>query len=95
MCRVQNDSPIRILNADIFATPSTTFDLSSYAADLANLLAEAPSPPPMRTRPINNLVENFLDIEAKHGKDSDRHVSPSFLTTPPQMFCSCYNEFKV
>jgi hypothetical protein len=72
MCRVQNKSPIRVLNADMFATPSTTFELLSYAAELTHLLAEAPSPTPIRTRPFNKLVLDFLDIEAEQGEDSDR-----------------------
>ena len=77
MCRVQIESPIRVLNADLFATPSTTFELPHYAAELAHLLAEAPSPPPSRIRPFNKLVLDFLDIEADQGEDSDRHSSPS------------------
>jgi hypothetical protein len=76
MCRVPNGSPIRVLNADMFSTPSTTFDLPPYAAQFANLLVDAPSPPPIRTRPFNKLVLGFLDIEAKQGVDSDRHGSP-------------------
>jgi hypothetical protein len=77
MCRVQNESPIRILNADMFATPSTTFKLPSYVAELTYLLAEAPSPPPIPTRLFNKLVLDFLDIEAEQGEDSDRLGSPS------------------
>jgi hypothetical protein len=76
MCRVQIENPIRVLNADMFATPSTTFEFPSYATQIANLLAEALSPPPCRTRPFNNLVLDFLDIEAEQGEDSDRHASP-------------------
>ena len=77
MCRVQIESPIRVLNADLFATPSTTFELPHYAAELAHLLAEAPSPPPSRTRPLSKLVLDFLDIEAEQGEDIDRHGNPS------------------
>ena len=77
MCRVQNESPIRVLNADMFATPLTMFELPSYAVELAHLLAEAPSPAPIRTRHFNKLVLDFLDIEAKQGEDSDRLCSPS------------------
>ena len=77
MCRVQNGSPICVLNADMFATPSTTFKLPSYVAELVHLLAKAPSPPPSRTRPFDKLVLDFLDIEADQGEDSDRHGSPS------------------
>jgi hypothetical protein len=65
MCRVQNESPICVLNVDIFATPSTTFELPSYVAELTYLLAEAPSPAPVRTRPFNKLILDFLDIEAE------------------------------
>jgi hypothetical protein len=68
MYRSQNESPIRILNADMFATPSSMFELPSYAAEFAHLLAEAPSPPPICTHPLNKLVLNFLDIEAEQGK---------------------------
>ena len=75
--RVHIESPICILNADMFATPSTTFELPLYVVDLAHLLAETPSPPPSRTRPFNNLVLDFLDIEVEQSKDSDRHDSPS------------------
>jgi hypothetical protein len=81
MCRVQNDSPIHVLNADMFSTPSTTFELPPYAAQLANVLAEAPSPPPIRTRPFNKLVLDFMDIEAQQGEDSDRHASPHVVMT--------------
>ncbi len=81
MCRVQTESPIRVLNADMFATPSTTFELPPYAAQLANVYAEAPSPPPSRTRPFDNLVLEFLDIEAEQGEDSDRHASPHVVLT--------------
>ena len=61
----------------MFSTPSTTFELPSYAADLANLFAEAPSPPPIRTRPLNKDVFPFLDIEAEEGEDSAILGSPS------------------
>ena len=77
MCRAQFQSPIRVLTVDMFSTPSTTFELPCYAAELANLLAEAPSPPPSRIRPFNKLVEDYVDIEAEEGEDSDRHDSPS------------------
>ena len=56
----------------MFSSPPKTFELPSYAAELANLLAEAPSPPPSPIRPFNNLVLDFLDIEAEEGEDSDR-----------------------
>ena len=70
-------SPIRVLNPDMFATPSTTFELPCYAAELINLLVYAPSPPPIRTHPFKNQVLHYLDIEAPQGEDSDRHGSPS------------------
>jgi hypothetical protein len=75
--RAPISSPIRVLTADMFSTPSATFELPSYAAELANVLAELPSPPPTRTRPFNNVVLDFLDIEAKQGEDSDSHGSAS------------------
>jgi hypothetical protein len=81
MCRVQNDSPIRVLNADMFSTPSTTFELPPYAAQFANVLAEAPSPPPVRTRPFNIQVLDFMDIEAVQGENSERHASPHVMMT--------------
>jgi hypothetical protein len=77
MFRAHVHSPIRILTADIFSTPSTTFDLPSYAAEIANLMAEAPSPPPPRSCPYNKLVEDYLDIEADEGEDSDKDGSPT------------------
>ena len=77
MFRVQNESPICVLIADMFATPLTTFEVLLYGADLANFLAEAQSPPLRCTRPFNKLVMDFLDIEAEWGKDSDRHGSPN------------------
>ena len=49
-----------------------TFELPSYATELANLLVEAPSPPPSCIQPFNKLVLDFLDIEAEEGEDSDR-----------------------
>ena len=64
MHRVQNESPIRVLNADMFATPSTTFELPSCVTELAHLLAETPFPPLSRTRLFNKLVLDFLDVEA-------------------------------
>jgi len=67
----------RVLTADMFSTPSTTFELPCYVAGLANLLAEAPTPSPSRIRPFNQLVEVYVDIEAEEGEDSDRQGSPS------------------
>ena len=93
MCSIKNESPIRVLNANMFATPSTTFELPSYAAELANLLAEAPSPPPIHTRPFNKNVLDFVDIEADQGEDSNRLGSPSIwrsplsLEPPSHMYC--------
>jgi hypothetical protein len=75
--RGQFVSPIRVLTADMFSTPSTSFDLPSYAADIANILAEAPSPSPSPPRPLNSQALVFLDIEAVQCEDSDGHVSPS------------------
>jgi hypothetical protein len=77
MRRAQIESPIHVLNEDMFSTPSTTFDLPPYAADLAHVMAEAPSPPPSRIRPFNNQVLEFLDIEAVQGEHSVSIVSPS------------------
>ena len=56
---------------------SKTFELPTYAAGLANLLTEAPSPPPSRIRPFNKLVEDYVDIEAEEGEVSNRHGSSS------------------
>ena len=67
----------RVLTADMFSTASTTFELSCYAAGLANLLTVAPSSPPSSIRPFNKLVEDYVDIETEEGEDSDRHGSPS------------------
>ena len=66
-----------ILRRGMFLSPLKTSELPSYAAELANLLAEALSLPPSRTRLLNNHVLDFLDIEAEQGDDSDRHGSPS------------------
>ena len=66
-----------ILRRCISSSPSKTFELPTYAAGLANLLAEAPSPPPSRIRRFNKLVEEYVDVEAEEGKNSDRHDSPS------------------
>ena len=76
-CRVHIASPIRILNAEIFATPSATFELPPYASELAHRFAEAPSPPPSRIRPYNIGVLDFVDIEAEQGEESDTHSSQS------------------
>ena len=75
--RVHIESPVHVLNADIFATPSTTFELPTYVSYLAHLLVEAPSPPLGHTRLFNKLVLDFLDTEAEQGEDSDRHGTPS------------------
>jgi hypothetical protein len=87
MCRVPIESPIRVLNADMFATPSPSFELPPYAAQLANVYAEAPSPPPSRTRPFDNLVLNLLDIEAVQGEDRDTHGSPHVVLTHSPSRC--------
>jgi hypothetical protein len=75
--QVQIENPLRLLNADMFATPSTMFELPHYDVQFAHLLAETPSPPPICIRPFNKLVLDFLDIEAEQGEDSDRHGNPS------------------
>ena len=62
---------------DMFATPSTTFELPSYDVEFAHLLAEAPFPPSSRTHLFNKLVLDFLDIEAEQDKDSDKHGCPN------------------
>lgn len=61
----------------MFASPSMTFTLPTYAADLAHQMVDAPSPPPRRTRPFNDLVSNFLDIEALQAEATDEQSSPS------------------
>ena len=61
-----------VLRRGMCSSPSKTFELPSYAAELANVLAEALSPPPSRIRPFNKLVLDFLDIKAEEGEDSDR-----------------------
>ena len=65
------------LHLGVSSSPFNTFELPTYAAGLANLLADAPSPPPTRTRPFNKLVLEYVDLEAEEGEDSDRHGSPS------------------
>jgi hypothetical protein len=65
------------LRLGMSSSPFNTFELPTYAVELANLLAEAPSPPPSRIRPFNKLVLDYVDIEAEEGEDSDRHGSPS------------------
>ena len=66
-----------IIRRGMSSSPSKTFELPTYAVGLANLFAEAPSPPPSRIRPFNKLVEEDVDVEAEEGDDSDRHGSPS------------------
>ena len=84
-----------VLNADMVVTPSTTFDLLFYVVELTNIFAEAPSPPPICTRPFNKLVLNFLNIKTEQGTDIDRHGSPSCLLRlvcfepPSHMYCFC------
>jgi len=65
------------LSLRMSSNPFNTFVLPTYAVGLANLFADAPSPPPTRIRPFNKLVLDYVDIEAKEGEDSDRHDSPS------------------
>jgi hypothetical protein len=77
MFKVHNESSICILNADMFATLSTTLELPSYVVELAHILGEVSSPPPSRTFHINKLILDFLDIEAKQCNDDDRHDNPS------------------
>ena len=100
MFRVQNESPIHVLTADMFLTPSRTFQLSCYVVGLANLLAEAPSPPPICTRPFNKEFLDYVDIEAEEGEDSDEHGSPCcwlrflYLRPPSHMYCFCFLFYK-
>ena len=61
-----------VLRGGMCSSPSKTFELPSYVAELANLLAEAPSPLPSRIQPFNNLVLDFLGIEAEEAEDTDR-----------------------
>lgn len=77
--KVPQENPIRVITAKMFAALSMAFELSSYVAKLAHHFAEAPFPPPTRTRtgPFNRLVLEFLDVEAEHGEDSDRDDNPS------------------
>ena len=70
-------SPIRVLTANIIATPSTAFKLPSYVVGFARQFAEASSPPLLCTRLFNKLVSDFLDVEAKQSEDSDRDDSHS------------------
>ena len=77
MCRVQIASPLRVLNSDMFAMPSTTFELPPYVFGLAHFLADAPSPPPSPIRHFNKKTLHFLDIEAEQCEHSDRHGGPS------------------
>jgi hypothetical protein len=65
------------LSLRMSSSPFNTFELPTYAAGLANLFADAPSPPPTRIRPFNKLVFEYVDIEAEEGEDSDRQGSPS------------------
>jgi hypothetical protein len=65
------------LSLRMSSSPFNTFELPTYAARLANLFADAPSPPPTRIRPFNKLVLDYVDIEAEEGEDSDRQGSPS------------------
>ena len=58
-----------VLRRGMCLSLSKTFEFPSYAAEFANLLVEAPSPPPNHIRPFNKLILDLLDIEAK---DSDR-----------------------
>jgi len=79
MFKVPKESPIHVHTTNMCATSSTKFELPSYIVELAHHFAEAPSPPPTRTCPFNNIVLGFLDIEAEQGEDNDRHNNPSSL----------------
>ena len=100
MFRVPKESPVCVFSMDMFATPSTMLELPLYATELTHHLMKAPSPPPTRTCPFNNLVLDFLDIEAQHGEDSDRHDSPSCslglvgFVTQARMLCFYLNVFE-
>ena len=63
MFKVQNESLVCVLTADMFATPLTIFELLLYVTEFVNLLAEALFPPPSHTCPFNKLVLEILDIE--------------------------------
>ena len=55
MFRVQNKSPIRVLSAEMFSMPSTTFELPFDAAELANLCLSF-------HMPFANLIHSFIHV---------------------------------
>ena len=63
--RVSPKRPPRILNAEMFSTPSKPFYLPSYAEGLAHVFAETPSPVPICTRRYNSRILDFVNVEAK------------------------------
>ena len=70
--------PNRVLTVEKFSTPPPkSFYLPLYVGGLGQVFAEAPSPLSLCNRPCNSRVLAFLDVEAKHGKDSDVSSSPS------------------
>ena len=64
-------------SGDVFYPPPKSFYVPSYAGGLVQVFVEAPFPLSLRNRPCNSRVLAFLDVEAKHGKDSDVSSSPS------------------
>lgn len=63
---------MRILTTDMFATFLIAYKLPLCATWLALQFMEAPSLPSPCTRPFKRLLLDFLDVEAKEGKDNDR-----------------------
>ena len=72
MCRVPWESPIRVLNPDMFRSPPRAFELPLYAGGLAHHFAVAPSPPITRAHLVDRRVLEYLDVEARQGMESDR-----------------------
>ena len=75
--RVSPLRPPRILNAEMFSSPSKPFDLLSYAGGLAHVFAETPSRVPVCTRRYNSRVLDFVDVEPRQSDESDGSSSCS------------------
>ena len=55
-------------------SPSQTFELPSYAEDMAVAFAAIPSPVPSpRRHEVNPYVEQYMDLEASEAVDSEEY----------------------
>ena len=69
------------MHRDMFASPEKGFDLPTYASELADLDANAPSLPRRCSRQVNMRRLIFIDEEATVGKETSSDDASSDSTS--------------